>query len=114
MEISMLLDDFHISDGKILKIESNVADLKLIFKDWTEKEWLIVFKEVLSVQSMSIGNEDLSQVRILESDTFKNHTMEYFPDEKKERFHSYNFYAARSENALLKIVATNEYAIIEL
>ena len=67
----MLVDDLHSSDGKILKIESNASDLKLIFKDWTEKEWLIVFKEVLSVQSMSIENEDLSQVRILKSDTIE-------------------------------------------
>ncbi len=110
----MLLNDFHISDGKILKIESNVLDLKLTFKDWKGKKWLIIFNEVLSIQAMSIEDEDLSHVQIFESDVFKKTTMEYFPDEREDRFQSYNFYGAWSENALLKIVATNEYAIIEL
>lgn len=107
----MLLNDLPISDGRITKIESTVSELKLFFTDWNENGWVVIFYEVLSIQSMSVENEDLSHVQQKENDIFKSMTLEYYTDEVGERFYSYNFYSVWSESALLKVIATNEYDI---
>ncbi len=110
-KINMLLNDLPISDGRITKIESTVSELKLFFTDWNENKWVVIFYEVLSIQSMSVENEDLSHVQQKENDIFKSMTLEYYTDEVGERFYSYNFYSVWSESALLKVIATNEYDI---
>ncbi|HCR4018939.1 TPA: hypothetical protein OOF36_003220 [Morganella morganii] len=107
----MLLSELSVSDGKIIKIESTTSDLKLFFIDWNENKWIITFHEVLSMQSMSIENEELSHVQRFENDTFKSITLEYYSDEVNERFYSYNFYGVWSDKALLKIIATSDYSI---
>lgn len=107
----MLLSELPVSDGRIIKIESTSSYLKLFFIDWNENEWIITFYEVLSIQSMSIENEELSHVQQFEKDVFKSITLEHYSDEVNGRFYSYNFYGVWSDKALLKIVATSDYDI---
>lgn len=108
----MLLRELPISDGQIKKIESSISNLNLVFNDWRNQEWLIVFRRILSIQNFSVEGQDLSHIEILSEDYFKEVTMKYFPDQNEEYYRCYSFYGAWSEKPLLKIIAESEYEII--
>lgn len=107
----MLLGDIDISDGQVLEVQSTLSDLKIVFRDWREDVWSILFTEVLSFQSMSVEGQDLLSLEIVKEDEFKEKTMTYFQDEDSDRFLCYHFYDSWSDNALLKIIATEHYKI---
>jgi hypothetical protein len=110
----MLLNEMNISDGKIISFNASLQGLKLFIQDWEEQRWLIIFKEVLSFQSMSAEYEELSHLDIVVEDNFKKYTMEYFDDENPRDYLCFNFYGAWSDRALLKIIAKNNYSISKL
>lgn len=110
----MLLNELNISDGKIINFNSSVLELKIYLQDWQEQKWLITFKDVLSIQSMSVECEELSHLEILKEEDFKKYTLEYFTDENSIDYFCYNFYGVWSDKALLKIIATNNYSISKL
>ena len=110
----MLLNELNISDGKIINFNSSLLELKILLQDWQEQRWLITFKDVLSIQSMSVECEELSHVEILKEDNFKKYTLEYFADENSINYFCYNFYGVWSDRALLTIIATNNYSISKL
>lgn len=108
----MLLSELQISDGQILKVESSLSSLNLVFKDWKDQEWSIIFRNPLAIQSFSIEGEELSHIEILSKDVFKDATMEFFSDEKEEYFWCFSFYGVWCERPLLKIIAKDNYEII--
>lgn len=107
----MKLTDLQISDGKILKITSDLYGLNIILQDWQEQRWSLFFYEVISIQSFSVENEDLSHITISKKDTFKTTTLQKFSDEDPNDFYCYSFNGVWNEFALLKIIAKNKYKI---
>ncbi|ENX35262.1 hypothetical protein F889_00929 [Acinetobacter colistiniresistens] len=109
----MKLNDLNLSDAQIIEINSTTQNLKVILKDWREKEWLITFHEVLAIQDFSVECEELSHISVLVTDVFKSEVLDHFSDEDSQRYLSFNFYGVWSDKALLKIVAVNNYEIVE-
>ncbi|MEG0292626.1 MAG: hypothetical protein RR617_07830 [Anaerovoracaceae bacterium] len=109
----MKFDNLIMSDAQIIEMNLDLSSSKFILRTWDDKEWLIIFEEVLAIQSFSVEGVDLSHLVIGNDDPFKTSTMEYFHDENFERFLCFNFYGVWVEKPLLKIIATGSYEIIE-
>lgn len=109
----MKLNDLNLYDAQIIEIKSTTQNLKIILKDWREKEWLITFNEVLAIQNLSVEGEDISHINVLDADVFKSEVLDHFSDEDNQRYLSFNFYGVWSDKDLLKVVAVNNYKIVE-
>lgn len=110
----MQLGELELADASILKIESTSANVKITLRDWKGKKWLIMFNEFLALQNFNIEGEDLSHIQIKTEDLFKTFVMKAFQDESFERFLCFDFYGVWSDMALLKVVATHSYEILEI
>ena len=107
----MQLNELQISDGKILRFTSDLQGLNVIFQDWKEQKWSLLFYEVLAIQSFSVEGEELSHLTISKDDAFKTMTLDYYSDEDPKNFNCYSFSGVWNNNVIFKIVAKDHYLI---
>ncbi len=107
----MKINEFQMSDGTILNFSLDSQELKLIFQDWKEQQWIFHFYETIAIQSMSIVGEELSHLTISKDDKFREMTLEHFVDEEDDDYSCYTFFGAWQDRALLKIIAKDSYKI---
>ena len=109
----MKLNDLNISDAQIVEICSTTQNFKITLKDWLAKEWLITFYDTLALQDFNIVGEELSHINIECEDVLKSEVLDHFVDEDKEKYLCFNFFGVWSDKALLKVVAADDYEIVE-
>ena len=60
----MILSELDISDGQITEFTVQSDTVTILLKDWQEKTYKIIFKDVIGVEAYSPENNDLCHIAV--------------------------------------------------
>jgi hypothetical protein len=89
--------------GQIVKMISSKEDLRVYFKNWEEKKFIIIFEEVIGYVNYSAEGEDVAEVKSRDDDNFIKKVLKE-TEEKDFRYSCYIFKSAWTDRDLLKVV----------
>ncbi len=96
--------EYRLDDATITMLTMHDADVRLTVRDWKDQIHILVFEDVLGVETMGFLNSDLSHGEELSDDGFLNRCCQIH-EEASSDFHCFAFYSAWSDTPILKIVA---------
>jgi hypothetical protein len=97
--------EYRLDDATITMLTMHDADVRLTVRDWKDEIHILVFEDVLGVETMGFLNSDLSHGEELSDDGFLNRCCQIHHEETSSDFHCFAFYSAWSDTPILKIVA---------
>ena len=87
----MDLNDLIISDGNIKNISISLNSVEVVFTSYQEKDYNILFENILSVKVFFPINSDLSHTNCENSSELTKETFKIISDENPNDFKSFQF-----------------------
>lgn len=97
----------NFSDGEIKKLISEPGQLKVLFKDWREDEFVLCFTNLISFASYGAEGETVSSLLKRNNSEFINMVSSTFQEEDFNHLVEYCFVSAWSEVDILCIICEN-------
>ena len=101
----MLLSELDISDGQITEFTVQSDTVTILLKDWQEKTYKIIFKDVIGVEAYSPENIDLCHIDVKSSSKALQKVCLLVREDENEitKYSKYSFFSAWSEFPILII-----------
>jgi hypothetical protein len=96
--------EYRLDDATITKLTVENADLRLFVRNWRDELDVLVFDDVIGVESLSFINSCLSHGNESTDDEFLNRCCS-IGNEAPSEFRCFQFYSAWSDTPILRIVA---------
>ena len=87
----MGLNDLIISDGNIQNIHISLNSVEVFFTSYQEKEYCILFENILSIKTFFPINSDLSHANCVSNSDLTKETFKIITDENPDNFKSFQF-----------------------
>ena len=96
--------DYRLDDATITKLTIEKGVVRLLVRNWRDENDVLIFGDVVGVESMSFINTDLSHGLESESDDFLDRCCTV-GEEAASEYRCFLFFSAWQETPILKIVA---------
>jgi hypothetical protein len=98
------LNEYRLDDATITKLTVEDAVARMMVRNWQDETHVLVFEDVVGIESMSFINASLSHGEDLANDDFLARCCAV-GEEQPTEFRCFGFYSAWSDMPILKIVA---------
>ena len=96
----------HLADAQVLRLLAVTSDLKVVYRDWQEKLFLLTFNDLVGFEAFGVEGEDISHGTESTDDPFIEKAVEYARD-SAEGVNSYVIWSASSDHPILRVAARN-------
>lgn len=102
--MSIDFNNYRLEDGTVSKLCIENAEVRVTIRNWREDIDVLVFDDVIGMESFSFVNSSLSHAEATETDPFLVRSC-MTGEESQSRFQCFRFYSAWSPTPILKIIA---------
>ena len=102
--MTMRIEDVSIADGKVESVHTSMATSEVIFLDWQEVKWRLLFNDVLAVENLNIEGEELDRIEVSMDDPYIQRVRSLV-DEPDATVALYGFFTPWKDEARLRVIA---------
>lgn len=103
-ECEMEIEDLAIADGTVTSVHSEQGRLRVAFKDWQEKSWIIEFIGVAASENYGVEGVDLSHISEGDDGELRKRASSVI-GESVDETNCYIFVSGWGEQPLLRLLA---------